>query len=72
MKFVIGSILVVAGFVGVWLCGLGILVSMVAWICSLLGAPFILGAGALVFKCTGIWLVSMLTVFIGGAMVHSA
>ena len=65
MKTLIGVILLAFGLIGLGVCGLGVTVSLVAWIASLLGIPFITGAGILFFKFAGTWLVSMVAAAIG-------
>jgi hypothetical protein len=69
MKVVLGSLLAIVGMFCVWVCGVGVLVSTVAWVCSLVGLPLITGAGTLAFKFAAGWLVAFVVTLVGGIMV---
>jgi hypothetical protein len=67
----LGIILAILGSIGAAVCGLGFTVSLVAWVLSLLGVPFILGAGALIFKFAGGWLISIIVALLGYGLLQA-
>ena len=72
MNIIIGLTLTVLGSIMVWVCGLGITITLVAWICTMIGLPFIAGAGTLVFKFAGGWLVGIILTILGATLVSEA
>ena len=69
MKEVIGLILMLVGVLTLGLCGLGITVSLLAWLLSLMGIPFITGAGLLIFKFAGFLIVGLMVAVTGQALI---
>jgi hypothetical protein len=71
MKEVLGLIFMVLGIAALSVCGIGVTVSIVAWILSLLGIPLFTGAGMLIFKFAGCWLVGLILAVLGQGMVSN-
>lgn len=71
MKEFIGFILAVMGALGLFFCGLGVTVSVIAWIASIVGVPFIVGAGTLIFKFAGLWVLSALSAMVGYSLLNN-
>jgi hypothetical protein len=69
MKEVFGLIFMIFGIAALAVCGIGFAVSVIAWILTLLGIPFITGAGSLIFKFAGGWIVGLIVAVLGQAMV---
>ena len=70
MKKAIGALCVGLGALLVWGSGIGVFVSMVVWVLSLVGITSITGAGSLVFAFLGGWIGGVVTLSLGYALLH--
>ena len=70
MKEAIGALCVGLGALLLWGCGIGVFVSTVAWVLSLVGITFITGAGVLIFKFLGGWIGGAVALSLGYALLH--
>jgi hypothetical protein len=69
MKIIIGTMLSILGEFAAWACGIGVMISLVLWILSLLGMPLVVGAGAFIFKFAGGWILGLVFGLLGVSMV---
>jgi hypothetical protein len=65
MKAAIGALCVVLGAILLWGCGVGVFVSLILAILSLVGLTFIKGAGVLIFYFVGGWLLGVVALSLG-------
>ena len=72
MKLILGSLLAILGAFIAWASGIALVVSVVAWVVSLMGPTLIQGAGVLIFKFAGGWLIGIISTILGASLVTTA